>query len=298
MVQMAESIAKSAGNVNLVLDAYFASKSAFKAANKINTKLCRIAISLIMRAKSNSVGFCEAPDVIGQRGRGRPRKYGEKIIFSELFKRNINEFSKVTMKLYGKLENVQYYCVDLIWKPIGEKARFVLVKTSEKTMILICSDLQMDPEEIILAYSYRFKIEVSFKMLKQIIGGFFYHFWTLAMPRMSKYKTNTDITCVQDRKMQNRILSTIQAIEVFVNIGAIATGIINIVALTMPDIVWKHYTGFLRTKSSEVPSVETVKNVLGNIMMWNFRNLADIATFKIIRKYQRQDESSDKKFSA
>jgi hypothetical protein len=298
MVQMAESIASSAGSVNLILDAYFASKSAFEAANKINNKLCRTAISLIMRAKSNSVGFREAPDVIGQRGRGRPRKYGDKIIFSELFESKINEFSKVTMKLYGKLENVQYYCIDLIWKPIGEKVRFVLVKTSEKTMILICSDLHMEPEKIILAYSYRFKIEVSFKMLKQIMGGFFYHFWTLAMPKMSKYKTNTDVTFIKDRKLQNRILATIQAIEVFVNIGGIATGIISIVALTMPDIVWKHYTGFLRTKSSEVPSVETVKNVLGNILMWNFRNLTDIATFKIIRKYQRQETSFDTKFSA
>jgi len=298
MIQMAENIAESAGSVNFILDAYFASKSAFEAANEINKKLCRTAITLVMRAKKNSVGFREALEVIGKRGKGRPRKYGDKVIFSEMFKEKLNEFNKVTMKLYGKVENVQYYCMDLLWRPVGEKLRFVLVKTSEKTMILVCSDLQMDPEQIILLYSYRFKIEVSFKMLKHTIGGFFYHFWTLAIPKMSKYKTYTDVTCVKDKRKQERILATIRAIEVFVNIGSIAMGIINIIALTMPHVIWENYNGFLRTKSSTIPSVETVKNVLGNIILWNFRNLADIATFKVIRKYQWKDTPFDRKFSA
>ena len=36
----------------------------------------------------------------------------------------------------------------------------------------MCSDLTIHPQQIILAYSYRFKIEVSFKMLKHVIGSF------------------------------------------------------------------------------------------------------------------------------
>ena len=48
----------------------------------------------------------------------------------------------------------------------------------------------------ILAYSYRFKIEVSFKALKQNLRGFFYHFWTTAIPRLSRFKTDNDLSTV------------------------------------------------------------------------------------------------------
>jgi hypothetical protein len=77
-----------------------------------------------------------------------------------------------------KEQNGTVLIMDLLWKPIGRKVRFVLVKTGEKMMILMCSDFTLYPEQIILAYSYQFKIEVSFKMLKHVIGSFGYHFWT------------------------------------------------------------------------------------------------------------------------
>jgi len=44
----------------------------------------------------------------------------------------------------------------------------------------MCSDLNMSPEEIISVYSKRFKIEVTFKTVKHIIGGFCCHFWAKA----------------------------------------------------------------------------------------------------------------------
>jgi hypothetical protein len=77
-----------------------------------------------------------------------------------------------------------------------------MVKTNGKKMILMCSDLTMDPEKIILAYNYSFKIEVSFKALKQDLGGFFYHFWTTAMPRLSRFKTGNALS-----KLHNDILA-------------------------------------------------------------------------------------------
>lgn len=50
--------------------------------------------------------------------------------------------------------------------------RFVLVKDGEQKFILMCSDLAMTPEEIIILYARRFTIEVTFKMFKHVIGGF------------------------------------------------------------------------------------------------------------------------------
>jgi len=37
-------------------------------------------------------------------------------------------------------------------------------------------------------YSYRFGIESCFRELKQQLGGFGYHFWTRAMPKLNHFK--------------------------------------------------------------------------------------------------------------
>ena len=188
MIQMTANFVKlKSQKAIILLDAFFASGDAFNSIEKDDDD-----IILIMRGKSNTVAF-ENPEEPKKRGRGRPRKYGKKIQLREFFDKAIDTFTAVTINLYGKDETVKYLCKDLIWKPIGRKLRFVLVKTNGKKMILICSDLSMAPEKIILAYSYRFKIEVSFKMLKQVLGGFFYHFWTTAMPKLSRFKTNSNL---------------------------------------------------------------------------------------------------------
>jgi hypothetical protein len=92
--------------------------------------------------------------------------------------------------------NNQIYMHGLIMESIGCNLRFVLAKTNEKCTILAFSDLCMHPEIIIFAYSYRFKIEVSFKMSKHIIGRLCYRFWTAAMPKLSRFRTNNDLSKV------------------------------------------------------------------------------------------------------
>ncbi|AEG13774.1 hypothetical protein Desku_0129 [Desulfofundulus kuznetsovii DSM 6115] len=83
--------------------------------------------------------------------------------------------------LYGKEVTLSYLCLDLTWKPLEKRVRFVLVKNGSERFILMCSNLQWLPGEI-KAYSYRFKIEVTFKGLKHLLGSFCYRFWTKAMP--------------------------------------------------------------------------------------------------------------------
>jgi hypothetical protein len=57
--------------------------------------------------------------------------------------------------------------LDLLWKPIGEKVRFVLVADGAERFILMGTDLTLDAHDMILAYSYRFKIEDFFKWWKE-----------------------------------------------------------------------------------------------------------------------------------
>jgi len=287
MIQMAGSYVNATSEaIIFLLDAYFPSATSFNTAEAINQDLSSKLITLIMRAKSNTVAF-EEPLKPEKRGKGRPRIYGEKIVFKKVFKDCLEKFTTIKLNLYGKNETVQYLCLDLLWKPIRRKVRFVLVKTGEKMMILMCSDLTLDPEKIILAYSYRFKIEVSFKMLKHIIGSFGYHFWTKALPKLSRFKTKTDLSVIKKRNDKERILATTRAIEVFTFLSCLAMGILTIVSLTFPALVWQNYSGWLRTRSSTLPSVETVQSAVQQELSWNFRNLSHYATLSKIQDYQR-----------
>lgn len=65
-----------------------------------------------------------------------------------------------------------FLCLDLLWKPIGHKVRFVLVIDGEENFILTRSDLTLSSQDVITAYSYRFIIEVSFEVLKRLMGVF------------------------------------------------------------------------------------------------------------------------------
>jgi len=282
MIQMVSNfVDQTSQKAILLLDAFFVSKYAFNAAQREAEN-----ITLITRGKKNTVAF-ETPEPPKVKKRGRPRKYGSKVILSELFEDAIDTFTTITMNLYGKEETVEYLCKNLIWRPIGRMLRFVMVKTGEKTMILMCSDLTMDPEKIILAYSYRFKIEVSFKMLKQNLGGFFYHFWTAAMPKISRFKTNSDLSPITEDKDKEKIISTMRAIEVYTFLSCMALGILSMISLSFPELIWNKFTGWLRTRSSQNPSVETVRSVLRQKLWKNIYNLNSHATLANIHKYQK-----------
>ena len=112
------------------------------------------------------------------------------------------------------------------------------------------SNLSIDPVDIVTVYSKRFKIEVSFKMLKHTLGGFFYHFWTKSMPKISKYQTQTDYSIIKDRVK---------------------------------------YSGWLRTRSSYIPSPDTVKNVLQKELIWNYHKVSNYAILRKMKKYKYQD---------
>jgi len=124
----------------------------------------------------------------------------------------------------------------------------------------MCSDLSLSAHDIITAYSYRFKIEVNFKVLKHLMGVFFYHFWTSAWPHIGK-RNESDL-CTVNARSGKLIAQTTNAIEAFVNFGCIATGILQIIAMNFHQTIWKKYLGWLRTVTSIIPSEETVRSVI------------------------------------
>lgn len=103
-----------------------------------------------------------------------------------LFDSSLYAFSSVEAEVYGEKETIKYLCLNLLWKPIKSKLRFILVESSRGRIILISSDLTIDPAVAIELYCRRITIETMFNVLKNIVGGLQYHFWSSYLKRASR----------------------------------------------------------------------------------------------------------------
>ncbi len=270
----------------IVLDAYFAVGPVFVILKQAVDDSGKRLVHIVTRAKSNVVGYQPPPPKTG--ARGRPRKYGAKLNLMDLFETMAEGFEQASIELYGQRKTVSFLCRDLIWKPIGEKLRFVLVCDGSERFILMCSDLSLSAADIIRAYSYRFKIEVNFKVLKHLMGAFFYRFWTRAWPRIGK-RTESDLSASERNTRSQRLIGqTTDAIEAFVNFGCIATGILQIVSLNFHQTIWQKYLGWLRTVTSTIPTEEIVKSVIQQEYYHNFRFFNNSVIYRIIMSKSRK----------
>jgi hypothetical protein len=268
-----------------VLDAYFAVGPVFSILRQIMDDQGKRLIHVVTKAKSNVVAYEDPPSKTT--GRGRPRKFGSKLRLMDLFESMAEQFEQTTISIYSERKEISFLCLDLIWKPIAEKIRFVLVRDGSERFILMCSDLSLSPYDIIRAYSYRFKIEVSFKVLKQLMGAFFYRFWTSAWPRIGTRK-ESDLSSIDDPRSRRLIRETANAIEAFMNFGCIATGILQMLSLNFHDTIWRKYQGWLRTVTSAIPSEEVVRSVVQHEYYHNFFIFRNSAIYRIIMSKSRK----------
>ena len=277
-----------------VLDAYFAASPIFAMAKVVCREDGERMLHIITRAKGNVVAREQHPGPYC--GRGRPPKYGKKVRLKELFSSQPEEFSNVVVDVYGETKKLSIFCLDLLWDDI--LLRFVLVKDGDDSFILICSDLTMAPAEIVSLYGSRFKIEVAFKMLKHVIGGFCYHFWTKAW-QVAKDQT---FTCEQLKDMPERtqrlLADAMNAVEAFVNFALIATGLLQMLAIRHAKEIKKRHSWWMRTYPSDVPSEEMVKRVIQHEFYHNFRKFRNTAIYRIIQDKRRQSTIAPRKEAA
>lgn len=287
MINLAGKVAETSGKpLIVVLDAYFCSGSAWESTDGILDPQGNRLVEIVTRAKTSYTAY-HPPEKPLHPKRGRPRLYGEKVKLSSMFKSHDAQFSEKMMTLYGKLTNVRFLCVDLIWKPAARICRFVFVKTGNVPFVLMSSDLTLSPEEIILLYATRFKIETGFDDQKNDMGGFAYHFWTKSL---TKRKRNMDTQLPADPKKLINIAKAKQATETFVCLSLIATGILTVIAFDHSRDIWNRYPGYLRTIRNPIPTIATAKLALSQDFRAFLPYLSTLDAFSFIPKLQRVSE--------
>lgn len=260
VTQMVNLIAKATESLGdedkavVALDAYFSKATAFIAADKAVDGHGNRRLEIVTRGRDDSVGF-KLPSPRPKGKRGATPKYGDKIVLWSLFS-DPSRFTETTLNLYGKPTRVRYLCLDLIWRPLKRVVRFVLVNSERGRMILMSSDLTLSPEDMITIYCLRFKIETGFDEQKNDMGSFSYHFWTTALPKRKRWTKNAQTRQTEKPELVDNAK---HAIDAFVCLGTIASGISTIIAFSHNRQIWNRYPGWLRTLRSCVPSLTIAK---------------------------------------
>jgi len=234
--------------VYLVADKYYASGPFMK-------KLINSGSHIITMMKKNAVAYY-APEPESKR-RGRPKKYGKRVKLFDLFKTDLNFISA---PMPGNPSLIIEYCVvELFWKPLGDLAKFVLVRHPEKgNSIPMSTDRSLDPMDIIQGYSLRFKIEVMFKQAVHQVGAFMYHFWLKAMlPR--KRGSGDIILQFEPDNFREKVAQKLNAYHLFIQLGFIAHGLMQYLSIHCYQMVWRNFGTWLRTiRSNTLPSEKVV----------------------------------------
>ena len=257
----------------LVLDAYFSVKTVFQLANSVwSIEHQQPHIQVVTRAKKNYVAYFPAPPRPAGK-RGRPLKYGDKLVINEAFD-HTHLFREVEMCIYGRHEKVKLMTANLLWRPLGDYVRFVWVISSRGPMVLMCSDLTLRPEQVLALYCRRIRIEVLFDTLKNRLGAFRFHFWSAYLPRHSRQpKSNKQLKTPLPVHVE-KVKACWRAMETFVFCASVATGLLQLFSLRYHKGLWSQQVLYLRTRSRELPSENTVRQILAPLLarhLWQSR---------------------------
>jgi DDE superfamily endonuclease len=237
-------------SVTVVADAYYA-------AGKFARSLLDGGHHLVTRVRSNAVAYHPAPCSRKHR-RGRPRLYGHKSKLKHYFRLKPLFQSALSPVYDDRKVTLRYYTRDLVWRPVRQLVRFVwVIHPTRGKLILMTTDLKLSPLEIIQLYGWRFKIEQGFKQAIHTIGAYAYHFWMRAMTPIRRGSGNQYLHRKTD-KYRHQVRRKLAAYERHIQIGLIAQGLLQYLAVNFQHAVWRNYASYLRTTKPDCPPSEWV----------------------------------------
>jgi hypothetical protein len=284
LVALLLSLARSWNRqVLLIADAYYASA-------KVIVPLLDKQHHLITRAKSNVVAYMPVPKS-AIRGKGRPKIYGEKVRMKDLAKDD-DAFTSAPSPVYGERDVVvRYRTLDLLWRPVGRVVRFVIVHHPGRgTIFLLSTDITLEPLQILQLYGYRFKIELGFRQAVHVLGAYAYHFWMADMKPVRRGGGDQYLHRTSDT-YRDAVRRKLRAYHVHVQLGCIAQGLLQHLAINHTREVWHSFRSWLRTMNPAMPPSElVVASALRSAIPTFFTVCAEIPGLKkIAATYYRPD---------
>jgi hypothetical protein len=283
------------GSCILVLDRLFLTTQAIRLQGELSSTRNDRQLEIVTKARRNCTAYTKPP--ARQKGtRGAPRKKGDPVHLWELFA-DTSAFMTASANVYGDTKQVQYLRMDLLWgQKLYRELQFVLVVYDNTKSILVSTDLSLTPVQIIELYSRRFRIENCFREFKQQVGGFGYHFWTLALGKLNHFKKKEEpdqLSKVESNEDRNKILVKIRAIECFVQLCCISMGLLQLLSFHEADIHEMESARYLRTKRRDTLSEASVIYYLRRHFFTVMVTHPDSAITRIIVKAQNWTKSTD-----
>jgi hypothetical protein len=250
MHQLVTSTAQRAGTV--LADCQYACRSFIEG-------LLSAGFHLIARVRLNTVAFEPAAKASKSKP-GRPKKYGKKVALQELFARK-KLFRSVEVELYGRKQQALLYEVVLYWQT--RLVKFVLsVDDKGRKAIFLSTRIALSAEAIVVAYGWRFKIEVGFRALVERMFAFCYRFWMKAMEKRKRGDGDQYLHRAGEH-YRAQVARKLEAYERFVNMAAIGLGLLQMLSLRYADQVWDRLPLWFRTLRKEAgPSEHIVRATL------------------------------------
>ena len=287
MVEDAYHACLTFGNSLLLLDRYFLTVPVLKRLQSLNSN-GNVRMEIITKAKKSVVAF-EKP---GPRkpGRGRPPKKGAAVHIKELFLSHKEKFHDAEIELYGRKESIRYLYIDLLWgQKLYQELRFVLVEMNGIQSILVSTCLELDPLSVIRLYSYRFRIECTFRELKQQTGAFCYHFWSKHMPKLSYYQKKGEpgpLEKVTEERDRSNILKAVRAIEVHMVLSCVAMGTLQSLSVFSAGKLSSDQLRYQRTPSKGRVSEAALMTYLRKYFFLFMEKQPELQITQIIRSQQ------------